>query len=76
MRRLVVVVFALQIITLGVVARTQQPAFRAAVDLVDVDVSVLDRNRLPVPALRASDFTVLEDGRPRPIVASDPVPTC
>lgn len=45
------------------------PTFRASTDLVDVDVSVLDRDRLPVRGLTAADFTVLEDGQPRPIVA-------
>jgi VWFA-related protein len=43
--------------------------FRGGVDIVDVDVSVLDHNRLPVRGLTAADFTVLEDGRPRPVVA-------
>jgi VWFA-related protein len=47
----------------------QQPTFRSAVDIVDVDVSVLDRNRLPVRGLTLADFTVLEEGKPRPIVA-------
>ena len=46
-----------------------QTVFRAGVDLVDVDVSVLDRNRLPVRGLTAEDFTILEDGQPRPVVA-------
>jgi VWFA-related protein len=46
-----------------------QATFRASTDLVDVDVSVLDRDRLPVRGLTAADFTVLEDGRPRPVVA-------
>jgi VWFA-related protein len=53
-------------------ARPQEPTaptFRTSTDLVDVDVSVLDRDRLPVRGLTAADFTVLEDGRPRPIVA-------
>lgn len=45
------------------------PTFRTSTDLVDVDVSVLDRDRLPVRGLTAADFTVLEDGRARPIVA-------
>jgi VWFA-related protein len=53
-------------------ARPQEPpapTFRTSTDLVDVDVSVIDRHRLPVRGLTAADFTVLEDGRPRPIVA-------
>ncbi len=50
-----------------------QATFRAAVDLVDVDVSVLDRHRLPVTGLTAEDFTVYENGRPRPIATFSPV---
>jgi VWFA-related protein len=58
-----------------VLAAVQDPAptFRGGVDLVDIDVSVLDRNRLPVEGLRASDFQVFENGRPRPIVTFAPV---
>lgn len=47
----------------------QTPTFRAGIDIVDVDVSVLDRHRLPVRGLTAADFTVFEDGKPRPVVA-------
>lgn len=50
-------------------AQAPQVTFRAGVDLVDVEVSVLDRHRLPVRGLTAGDFTVLEEGRPRPVVA-------
>lgn len=46
-----------------------QATFRSRTDLVPVDVSVLDRDRRPVRDLTAADFTVLEDGKPRPIVA-------
>ena len=49
--------------------RAQQPAFKAGVQLVRIDVSVLDSKRQPVRGLQASDFTVLEDGQPRPIRA-------
>ncbi len=47
----------------------QQPIFRADIDLIEMDVSVLDRNRRPVRGLTADDFTVLEDGRPQRVVA-------
>src|SRR5713101_3902306 len=45
------------------------PIFRADVDVIQLDVSVLDKNRRPVKGLAASDFTILEDGRAQPIVA-------
>lgn len=49
------------------------PTFRAAVDVVTFDVSVLDRNNRPVRGLRASDFRVTIDGEERPIVGFDAV---
>ncbi len=49
------------------------PIFHAGTDVVQVDVSVLDKDRKPVRGLTAADFTVLEDGKPRPIVAFSPV---
>jgi VWFA-related protein len=45
-----------------------QPQFRAAVDLVMVDVSVLDEDRQPVRGLDVSKFTLLEHGVPQEIV--------
>jgi VWFA-related protein len=45
----------------------QRPVFRGGVELVQVDVSVLDRNRRPVTGLTASDFTVTVDGVRKPI---------
>jgi VWFA-related protein len=50
-------------------APPQQPSFRTGVDLVQVDVSVLDPQRQPVPGLTAADFTVREDGKERAVVA-------
>ncbi len=50
-------------------AEPQQPVFRTGVDLIELDVSVLDRNRRPVRGLTAADFTVTEDGRPQRVVA-------
>jgi VWFA-related protein len=45
------------------------PTFRAGVNVVELDVSVLDKNRRPVTGLTAADFTVLDNGQPRPVVA-------
>jgi VWFA-related protein len=42
----------------------QAPAFRAAVEVVQLDVTVLDADRRPVQGLTGADFTVLEDGKP------------
>jgi VWFA-related protein len=47
--------------------------FRSGITVVQVDVSVLDRQRHPVRGLKESDFTVFEDGKPRDIVAFTPV---
>ncbi len=44
-----------------------QVRFRTDVDLLRLDVSVLDQHRRAVRGLLAEDFTVLEDGLPRPI---------
>ena len=40
---------------------------------MQVDVSVLDKERKPVRGLTETDFTILEDGKPRPLVAFVPV---
>ena len=55
----------------GLPAARQEPApvFRAGVDLIQLDVSVLDEARRPVPGLSAADFTVRVDGVVRPVVA-------
>jgi VWFA-related protein len=53
--------------------QTELPRFRGGVELVQLDVSVLDRDRRPVTGLTAADFTVLENGRERPVRAFTPV---
>lgn len=45
------------------------PVFRAGVDVIELDVTVLDASRRPVRGLTVDDFTVLEDGRPQRVVA-------
>lgn len=55
--------------------QASQPAqppsrFRSSVDLVQVDVSAVDRSGQPVRDLTAADFDVRVDGRPRPIVSA------
>jgi beta-lactamase class A len=74
-RARVIVLGALAALGLGVAllsARQQEPrppTFRVRTDLVQLDVSVLDRQGQPVAGLTARDFTVLKDGVPQPIVA-------
>jgi VWFA-related protein len=48
-------------------AAPEQPIFRATVDLVRVDVSVVGRNDEPVADLTAADFIVTEDDVPQEI---------
>jgi VWFA-related protein len=62
--------------SLGIAARqnppstpTPPPHFRSGIDLIEVDVSVLDRKREPVRGVKAEEFTILEDGKPQPIRA-------
>jgi VWFA-related protein len=46
----------------------QPPVFKARVDVVTVDATVVDRDGRPVEGLQAKDFAVTVDGRPRRIV--------
>ncbi len=50
-------------------AGTQRPTFRAATEVVAVDVSVVDREGAPVKNLTADEFVVKVDGQPRRIVS-------
>src|SRR5579871_699929 len=47
----------------------QTPKFTAGVDVVELDVTVLDKNHKPVRGLKSDDFAVREDGAPQKIVA-------
>lgn len=65
----------------AVTAAQQPPKFTSGVEMVVLDVSVLDRDRRPVRGLKATDFTVLEDGQPQKVSSfqafefDDPVPS-
>jgi VWFA-related protein len=52
----------------GLVA--QQPSFKASVEVVLIDVTVVDRTAFPVRDLAAADFTVTVDGKPRTILSA------
>lgn len=64
MKRSLVLTFMAQIAALG-----QQPAarFEATSQLVVVNVAVKTKSGAPIPDLKASDFTVTEDGKPQQI---------
>jgi VWFA-related protein len=62
------------VLTAGQAQSSQQrqnaPQFRAGVDLMRIDVTVLDKNtRRPITGLRAEDFEVRVGGTPQPIQA-------
>jgi len=50
------------------VSSQNPPRFRAGVDVVGWDVSVYNKDHHPIKGLKASDFTLLEDKLPRPLV--------
>jgi VWFA-related protein len=45
----------------------RQPVFRSDVTLIEVEVSVLDKDRKPVRGLTAADFSIFEEGKPQEI---------
>src|ERR1017187_5976525 len=57
------------VVSAGQARPAQQPVFRAGTEIVELDVSVLDKDHKPVRGLTKSDFTIQEDGRPQQIVA-------
>jgi VWFA-related protein len=63
------IAITLSLATLFAQTQVDQPLFRAEIELIHLDVSVLNDKRQPVTGLTASDFTVLENGVARPIRA-------
>ena len=63
-------VMAVAGVCLAAAAQAQQlPVFRAGVELLEVDVSVVDGQGEPITDLGASEFTVSVDGEPRQVVS-------
>ena len=50
---------------------TQQPVFKASVDLLRVDVQVVGDDGRPIPSLVLEDFDVAIDGRPARVVSAE-----
>ena len=50
--------------TTALTAAAQQPTFRTSTEVVQLDVSVLDKQGQPVHGLSRQDFVVLENGKP------------
>ena len=70
LRRLLVMPLAvIALATMTIAAQQTGSTFRTGTDIVRLDVSVLDKNRRPVAGLKASDFSVFEDDKQRPIGA-------
>ena len=61
------IVALMAVLALAWTAQDQRAQFRAGVELVQLDVAVLDDQRVPVRGLTAADFTVLESGQAKPI---------
>jgi len=50
-----------------------QATFKTGIDVVQLDVSVFDKDRRPIRGLTKEDFQILENGKAQPIVAVVPV---
>ena len=50
-------------------AQQKPPVFRTRIDLMQLDVTVLDKKGDPVRGLTAADFILLEDNKPQTIEA-------
>jgi VWFA-related protein len=51
--------------------QTQAPVFRSGVEVMEVDVTVVTGEGVPVRDLRAPDFTVTVDGQPRRVISAE-----
>ena len=69
LRRDALIVFTSLILftSLGALSQQKPPVFRTRVDLLQLDVTVLDKKGEPVRGLTAADFILFEDNRPQTI---------
>ena len=51
------------IVSSAIAATAQKPTFRAAIDLVNFGVTVVDKQGKPITGLKAEDFQVTENGK-------------
>ena len=68
-----VMAVVLTLLPLGLLAQQppQRPTFRAGIDLIEIDVTVVNSQGEPVEDLRAPEFTVTVDGEPRNVVTAE-----
>lgn len=72
----VAALFSTAVLTAGAGRQQQplpQPRFTTGVDLVQIDVSVLDRDGNPVRGLTEQDFSLFENGKPQVIRGFVPI---
>ena len=72
-RAVAVMVLLLALLPSGLLAQPppQRPTFRAGIDLIEIDVTVVNGQGVPVKDLRAPEFTVSVDGQPRSVVTAE-----
>ena len=72
-RAAAVMVLLLALLPSGLLAQPppQRPTFRAGIDLIEIDVTVVNGQGVPVKDLRAPEFTVSVDGQPRSVVTAE-----
>ena len=51
--------------------QTKQPVFRAGVELLTVDATIVDRDGRQITDLAVTEFVVEVDGKPRPVVSAE-----
>lgn len=73
MPRLAVLCLGIALLAARPTAVSGQEPFRAQVDLLQLDVTVLDEDDRPVAGLTPDDFIVREDGELRPVVAFETI---